>query len=104
MRWKSKHWKRENEIVSSALSKRNPNCPPRVHFERRRRNVAPQRVRENTQGAQRRVNGVQILDLMKEFPLGGRIEFARLLALQQDFHKERQEIEIFLGRRRAKTD
>src|SRR5258706_9749104 len=32
MRWKSKHWKRENEIVSSPLSKRNPNCPPRVHL------------------------------------------------------------------------
>ena len=88
--------------MSSALSKRNPNWPPRVHFARRPARSWPERIRQHAQRAQRRVHRIQIFDLVIEFALGGRVEFAWPLALNQDFQEEREEIEILLGGRQRK--
>src|SRR5271170_1761807 len=62
------------------------------------RYVVAERVRQHAQSAERRVHRIQIFDLVEEVALGGRVELARPLSLNQHFQKESEEIEIFLRR------
>src|SRR6202167_3956970 len=64
--------------------------------------VMAQGIGEHTQGAQRRVHGIQIFDLLEEVALACRVELARLGSLHQNPHEQGKEIEIFLGRRQRK--
>src|ERR1019366_7944849 len=41
---------------------------------------------------------IQVFDLVEQVALGGRVELARLLPLDQHFQEEREESEIFLRR------
>src|SRR6266852_5573606 len=61
------------------------------------RNVVTERVRQHAQRAQRRVYRIQVFDLVEEIALGGRVEIARLLSLNQYLQEEREKIEVFLG-------
>src|SRR5271163_742535 len=60
------------------------------------RNVVAERVRQHAQSAQRRVNRIQIFDLVEEVAFGGRVELARPLPMNQHLQEESEEIEIFL--------
>ena len=69
------------------------------------RNIVPERVRQHAQRAQRRVDGVQVLDLVEEVALGGRIDLGSSLPLDQDFQEQSEKIEIPLrGRERKRID
>src|SRR6202167_2827 len=64
--------------------------------------VMAQGIGEHTQGAQRRVHGIQILDLLEEVALGCWLELAAPGSLHQNPHEQGKEIQIFLGRRQRK--
>ena len=49
-----------------------------------------------------RIDRVEILDLVVEIALGGGIISSGPRALNQDLEKQREEIEVFLGRRKGK--
>src|SRR5271163_4984076 len=49
------------------------------------RNVVTERVRQHAQRAQCRVYRIQVFDLVEEVALGGGVELARPLALNQHF-------------------
>src|SRR5229473_5841258 len=66
------------------------------------RNVVPERVRQHAQRAERRVDRIEVFDLVKEFTLGGRVELAGSLPLDQHLEKQREKIEIFLRRGQRK--
>ena len=87
-------------MVSSALSNRNPNWPPQVHFERRLETSCAQRVRRARPAcAQRRVHRLEVFNLVEKFPFGGAGQSSpRPLPLNQHLQEERKEIEIFLRR------
>src|SRR5271163_193254 len=59
-------------------------------------NVVPEGVRQHAQRAQRRVHRIEVFDLVEKFALGGGVEFARPLPLNQHLQEESEEIEIFL--------
>src|SRR6202142_3175568 len=56
------------------------------------RNVVTERIRQHAQRAQRRVYRIQVFDLVEEVALGGRVEIARLLSLNQYLQEEREKI------------
>src|SRR6202167_5618611 len=62
------------------------------------RNVVAERIRQHAQRAQGRVYRIQVFDLVEEVALGGGVELARPLALNQHFQEESEEIEVFLRR------
>src|SRR5271156_2971039 len=62
------------------------------------RHVVPERVRQHAQRAQLRVHRIQVFDLVEEVTLGGGVELARPLSLDQHFQEESEEIEVFLRR------
>ena len=84
--------------MSSALSKRKPNCPPRVHFASLIREVMPQSVREDSQSPKSRVHFVKIFDLVVKVPFDCGVELHLTGALQENFYKERQKVEVLLCR------
>src|SRR5271156_1734715 len=45
------------------------------------RDVMPERICENAEGAQRRVHGVEVFDLVKEIAFSGRVEVTRPVPL-----------------------
>ena len=97
---------RETRWCLPALSKRNPNWPPRVHLRETARTTRAASVfAEHTQGAQRRVDGVQIFDLLIQFAFVPQdpVQLARSLA--EDLDEQGQEIEVLLrGRKRERVD
>jgi hypothetical protein len=68
-------------------------------FGEARRKRLGQSVREDPQPSQFRIHGIQVLNLFVNIAIGDRVELERAFALQQDFHKQSQEVEILLGRR-----
>jgi len=56
MPWKSKHWKRENEIVILRVVEEESELSATGPFGEAARNVVPERVRQHAQRAQRRVH------------------------------------------------
>src|SRR6202041_810119 len=68
-------------------------------FGKTARNVVPERIRQHAKSAQRWIYCIQVLYLVEEIALGGRIELAHPLSLDQHFQEEGEEIEIlFRGR------
>src|SRR3984893_17293727 len=67
--------------------------------------IISESICQHAQRAQRWVHCIQVLDLMEEIALGGWVELARPLALDQDFQEESQEVEIlFRGWQRKRVD
>ena len=62
----------------------------------------PESIREHAQRAQGGIDGIEVFDLVVEFALGRGFEFSGRLPLDQDLQEEREELEIFLGRRQRK--
>src|SRR6266851_157008 len=65
----------------------------------------PERVGEDSESSQGRVNGVKILNLLVEVSLLGGVQFDWRCALKQDLCKQSKEIEVLLrGRERERVD
>src|SRR5271157_2180081 len=69
-----------------------PELPPASPLRQAARNFVPESIRKHAQRAQRRVHLIEVLHLMKEVALGGRVQLAYLLALNQHFQEEGEEI------------
>src|SRR6267378_3099996 len=92
---------RERDRVFRVVEQK-PELPSTGPFRQAIRHAMTQSVREHTQRAQGRVHGIEVFDLMVEIAFRRRVEFAGRLPLYQDLQEEREEIEIFLGRRERK--
>src|SRR5260370_29333246 len=62
------------------------------------REVMPQSVREDSQGPKSRVHFVKIFDLVVKVPFDCGVEIHLTGALQENFQKERQKVEVLLCR------
>src|SRR5205085_5301380 len=62
-------------------------------------------IGEHSQSSERRINGVEVFDLLVEVALLRRVQFERGWALKQNLQEKGQEIEVFLcGRLREGID
>src|SRR5258708_37148574 len=64
-----------------------------------------ERVGEDSESSQGRVNGIKVLNLLIEVSLLGGVQFDRRCALKEDLYKQSQEIEVLLrGWERERID